>query len=197
MKAALLITTSLCLMAQACATTSEAQPHEQRPALASTTPTQGAVMNPLRRTTAEEQAILAAARAFVTAKTARDFETLWSLTASPARALMVEVSQGLATRSDADAAKQGFSSAQEAGALDARTFFIRNRKHLATQNFYVYPQGASVVNMKLAAALYVPFPGRRLAVHPVDVFFTDGKSDRVAAVNEDGAWRFIERVTLH
>ncbi len=39
----------------------------------------------------------------------------------------------------------------------------------------------------------VPFPGKRIRVHPVHVTLSDGTIDKLAATHENGTWRMLEK----
>ena len=197
MKAALIGTLlGVSVLTQACATTTTSSPTHPRRSPASR-PARQPVVDPLQRTAAEEASILEAAQRFIAAKSARDFGAIYEQTAAPIRAIMVTLGRHQAGRSDADAKKQGFAGTAAVRALDDKTYFIKNREHLARAGHYVYPADSRLVNVSLQPALYLPLDaGRRLAAHPVDIFFTDGRQDRVAAIKESGQWRFVERVTL-
>lgn len=132
-------------------------------------------------------------RAFVHAKQAQDWGTLWDMAATVHRDVVVSVGKRPAEADDLTAKAQGFSSAAEVRKLTPRDWFVRRRQHLAGQALKVYKSGATLAAIDVRPAIMVPFPSGRISVHPVHVTLSDGTIDKLAATREGEHWRMLEK----
>ena len=145
--------------------------------------------------TEDSEAVVRAAEAclaFANAKSARDWNQVWSLTADVRRLLVVQAGRRDAERSDSFAQAQGFHSSDEVRGLSDRDFFLQNRAHLADRDQYVYKPNVTVTATRVGPVRVIPFAQKRIRVYPVDVTLSDGTVDRLAATLENDSWRVLE-----
>lgn len=132
-------------------------------------------------------------REYVAAKTAHEFGRMWDMAAQVHKDIVIAVGKRMAERDDSTAKAQGFESAAQVQKLNPRAYFVRHRVYLATQQKNVYKKGAVISRLEMKAPIMVPFPGHRVAVHPVRVHLSDGTVDRLGVTREGDHWRLLEK----
>ncbi len=133
------------------------------------------------------------AQVFIVAKQAQDWGQLWDMAASVHKAIVISVGKRPAERDDGTARAQGFKDAAEVRAISDRDYFIRRRQALAKREQSVYKAGSKLKGIEVRPAILVPFPKGRISVHPIKVTMTDGTIDKLAATQEGGTWRMLEK----
>ncbi len=136
------------------------------------------------------------ARDYFEAEKARDFGKIWDMSATVPRLMVVEISKGIAEKSDQAAKEMGFESSEEVKNLSDRDFFVKFRETLARKGRVVFPPEAAVKSVAVGPEedigkiihLDMELKGRK-----VTIALEDGSTHEAAVVQEEGRWLIWEK----